>query len=150
MNIDDILNMAIDELKPPPPTPEGIWRLQAKRGFITQPRDASTSPRAVFIYKPVEPIEVDPDELAALEPDALEAAEVQFSMWLDDPRALLVDVPMHLRKHEGADLEGSLREVLQRGIRGSEVIAEVYHRRYTNSAGDEVVSVEARNFRRPD
>ncbi len=146
---DDILDKSFDDLQDDKLLPLGNWMLRLRNAAFLPPRQEGQSARVLFFYTPVEPTgDVDVDELEALGEDYdYSENQIVFQVWIEGNRSWR-DVLTHLKKHAGVDFTvGSIREVLKKGIKGSEVIAELDERTYENSFGDLVSENNAKAFR---
>ena len=143
---EDILNQSLDELPEPKDLPDGTtWHFECRRAFFVDAK-GDAGPRVVFIYRPIEFIDGTLPE--GWTDEDMEMAEVSYTIWLDTPRDLIINVRRHIDKHEGVEKGDTLVETLSKGMRGATIIADVYHRsRINNRTGEVEEFVELRNFR---
>ncbi len=149
---DDILDKSFDELQDDKVLPLGDWLLRLRNAAFIPPREEGMSGRVLFFYRPVEPMDdVDVDEIEAMGEDYdFSENQIVFQVWIEGNRSWR-DVLRHLKKHAGVDFTvGSIREVLKKGVQGSEITAELGERTYENSFGDLVNENTAMNFRPVD
>ncbi len=146
---DDILDRSFNELQDDKLLPFGRWVLRLRNAHFMLPRGEARSAQVLFFYTPVEATEdVDADELEALGEDYdVTENQIVMTVWIEGNRSWK-DLMRHLEKHAGVDWEaGSIREVIKKGVKGSEVTAEIGSRTYENNFGELVEENVASNFR---
>ncbi len=149
MTYDDILDQSFDDLQDDKVLPVGRWVMRLRNAHFMEPRGEGGNARILFFYHPVEPTDdVDSKALEALgEGYDWSENQIVFTSWIDGNRAWR-DVFSHLRKHAGVDFDaGTIREVLKKGVKGSEVTAELGEETYENQFGELVLQNTASNFR---
>lgn len=143
---DDLMNMSWDEIPDTKVLPVGTWRLRGKSVSYKEAKDGDSNPYFMFVYTPQEPGEdVDADDLMELGADyVLSNNKVFFRMWVEGPSDMKA-VMRHLAKH-GIDVEsGNIGDSLK-AFKGTEVMAELTQRTFTDNSGDERVENDAQKF----
>ena len=146
---DDILDRSFDELQDDKLLPSGLWVLRLRNAHFMPPRQEGKSAQVLFFYYPVEPTDdVDQDELDALGEDYdFSENQIVFTAWIEGNRSWK-DMMRHLKKHAGVDWDaGSIREIIKKGVKGSEVVARLGSETYENNFGELVEKNTASDFR---
>ncbi len=146
---DDILDRSFDELQDDKILPLGTWNLRLRNTHFKQPSTEGQSAQVLFFYHPIEPTgDVDVEAMEALgENYDYTENQIVFKVWIEGNRSWR-DLMNHLKKHIGIDwTAGSIREVLKKGCKGAEVMAELGERTYENNFGELVVENVPSNFR---
>lgn len=142
----DILKQSWDELPELVPLPQGSWLLRARGASYQPAKDADKSPTVTFIYSAKEPMDdVSQEELEALGSNYDVSSNRIFARFFVSDGADWDAVRKHLAKH-GVEVKGKTIEESLKAIKGTEVIAYLGQRTYTNNAGQDVVENNPSNF----
>lgn len=142
---DDILDRTWDEMPETKVLPDGDWLLKGRNAAFVAPKGDGNA-KVLFFYTPEQAMEdVDPSALEALGEDYdLKDNQIVFTIWIENNRDWQA-VRRHLAKH-GVDPTLTIREQFKK-FRGTETIARVGLRTFTNAAGESVPENTASDFR---
>ena len=141
----DIVQQSWDEIPEVKVLPAGSWLLRG-RNATYQPAKGEGSPSVLFVYGVKEPMDdVDNAELAKLGTDYDVEANKIFTRFFIGDNSDWDKVRKHLEKH-GVTTKGQSISDSLKGFQGSQVIAYVDQRSFTNNAGQPQVENTASNF----
>jgi len=145
-NYEDILNQSWDQIPEAQTLPVGSYLLRGRNASYQPAKDADKSPVVLFVYQPKEPMDdVNEEELAALGENYDIADNKIFVRFYVDDNAQWDVVRNHLIKH-GIDPKGKSIADSLKAFKGTEVIAYLDQRQYTNAAGEQVTQNDAKQF----
>lgn len=143
-NYEDLANRSWDEIPEEKLLPTGSWLLRGRNATIQAPKEEGKSPQALFVYEPKGPMDdVSDEELAALGGDydtSMNRIFVRF--WLETGKDYHA-VRDHLKKH---GVEGKNLAEAMKNFKGSEVIAIIGQRSFTDNMGQTKDENTATNF----
>lgn len=141
----DIVNKSWDAIPPVEILPVGSWLLRGQNATY-QASKGESSPSVLFVYKVKEPMEdVDSEKLAALGDNYdVESNKIFTRFWIGD-NSDWDKVRKHLAKH-GVDTAGKSISDSLKEFKGTEVVAYLDQRTYTNNAGETQEDNVASNF----
>ena len=144
-NYSDILNTQWDDIPEPKVLPDGSYLLKLRNASY-QPAKGEGDPTVMFAYKVVEPMDdVPQDENDKLGNDYDYDLNTIFSRFWISNTADWAKVRKHLEKH-GVDVSGKTPTEALKDARGSEVVAFLQQRSYTNNSGQDVTENQPTNF----
>ena len=139
-----ILNKSWDEIPPVKVLPTGSWLLRGQNATYQEGK-GDNSPSVLFVYKAKEPMEdVSTDDMDALGPEYDVSANRIFVRFFISDNADWDKVRKHLAKH-GVDVHTSISDSLK-AFKGTEVVAYLGTRTYTDNAGEEQEDNTASSF----
>jgi hypothetical protein len=132
---EDILNRSWDDIPEPKVVPVGTWRLKGENATWINAKAADQNDRILFVYSLMEPLsDVDEDDLTALGDYDYTQNRVFAAFFMETAKDYDA-VRKHMRKH-GIDCTGrSMKDTLG-AIKGTEVLAYLDTKTFTNSVGD--------------
>lgn len=142
-----ILNASFNEIPEVKTLPDGSWKLKARSAKFMPPKEEGNNPLVLFVYSAVEPMDdVNQEDLTALGDDYDYSGNSIFTRFYVESKADWDKVRKHIEKH-GVDVttDEPVNEVLK-GVKGTEVIAYLKSRSFTNSAGQPSEENTATNF----
>lgn len=147
---DDILNRSFDDLQDDKPL-EGKWRLRVRNAAYVPPKSEDGSPTVLFFYNPIEPLDKTAEECMSELGDDYDPSEndVVARFWVDNNKSWKA-VRNHLRKHEGVDWDGTIKDVIQKGVKGAEVDAELEPDTFEDQFGEMRDETRAAGFAKPE
>lgn len=150
-NYADIANLTWDALPEGKLLPIGSWRLKGKAMKLMEAKEEGKNPFILYIYKATEPMDdVDEASLAELGEDYDYGLKPVFVRQFIEDASSWKQVKDRLALHNVVPQEGeSIPDTMKR-FRGSEVIAYLDQREYTNNAGILVQENVASNFTNPE
>lgn len=99
MDYSDLLNKSWDEIPEEQLLPDGAYRAKGRNVTFMKPKEEDKSPKIVFFYEPVEPVDVNEDALADLGADYdLSINNLGYTVYIEGPRDL-DKVRKHLALH---------------------------------------------------
>jgi len=149
-DFEEMLNKTFDDLQDDKPL-EGEFLLAARNAVYMAPRSEDGSAKVLVFYNPVEPMDDIATELVETFEEDYDFTEneVVHTVWLDKNRDWK-GLKTFIAKHEGADMDGTIIDVIKKGLRGAQVVAELYPEEYENSFGELTTETRARAFRSPE
>lgn len=134
----DILKKSWDEIPEAVALPVGSYLLKARNASFQPAKDADKSPMVMFVYAPKEAMDdVNSDALAALGENYDISDNRIFKTFFIETNADWDAVRKHIVKH-GVDLSGKSLEEGLAAVKGSEVIAYLDQKTYTDKATGEL------------
>ena len=148
-NYEEILSRGWDEIPEVRPLPTGSYLLKG-RGAKYHPAKGDGNPSILFVYTPMEPMDdVDDAELKALGANYdIKGNRIFYRAWLETG-ADWDTVRKHLAKH-GIETKGKNISDSLGAFKGTEVVAHLGVRNYTNGAGDLVTENQPNAFHKAD
>lgn len=149
MSYDDIFNQTWEEVPEPQLLPDGGWLLTGANVSFIASQDADKSSKVLFNYKAKSPVSVDEDQLEELGDYDITTNDLSYPIYIENA-ASWTAVRKHLEKH-GIELTGPLFDSnkklsFAKAFRGSEVIAQLGARTYTNSEGESITQNSVNKF----
>lgn len=139
----DILNMTWEDIPEPKLVPGGSWLLRCRNATFI-PKKGEQDAKVLFFYEPKEPMDdVDAGEIEALGDYNVSENDLVAQFFINRSKDW-VKVRNHIEKH-GVEVTGNIPETLK-SVKGSEVIAFVGTRTYTNSVGESVTDNTVTQF----
>jgi hypothetical protein len=135
----DIAQTSWDEIPEVQTLPNGTYRLKARSASFKEPKEEGKNGSVLIVYTPTMAMDdVDEDQLAELAKDGneydLANNTIFHRIWIERPTDWKT-VQKHIAKH-GVDLKNkSLQEGLE-ALKGSEVLAYLSSRTFTDGAGE--------------
>ena len=126
--------------------PNGTYLLRGRNATYKKSTEEGKSNTVMFVYEPREAMnDVDVDLLAELGDDYdITENRIFPRIWIETGRDLDT-VRNHLVKHGIDTSEGTIGDSLK-AFKGTEVMAYLEQRGYTNAAGDHVIDNDAKSF----
>lgn len=142
---EDILNQSWESIPVVQTLPDGSYLLKGRSAKYQPAKNEDGSPAVLFVYTPKEAMDdVSADELAKLGDNYDVGANRIFSKFFVNDGADWDKVRKHLVKH-GIEATGSIEDSLK-AFKGTEVVAFIGTRSFTNNAGETQVENQATNF----
>lgn len=139
-----ILKKSWDEIPPVKVLPTGSWLLRGQNATYQEGK-GDNSPTVLFVYKAKEPMDdVSSEEMDALGDNYDVSANRIFVRFFISDNSDWDKVRKHLAKH-GIDAKGEIGDSLK-AFKGSEVVAYLGTRTYTDNAGEEHEDNTASSF----
>lgn len=135
-----------DEIPDEQLLPGGSWLLRVRSAKRIAPKQDGQSEQLMIVYEPLEPMDdVDGEQLAALNNGVeydLAMNRIYVKFWLETGKDYH-NARAHFQKHgvEGANLEEAIK-----ASKGTQVIAVLGTRTFTNSAGEPQTEQTATSF----
>lgn len=148
-NYEDILNQSWDNIPVPKLLPEGSWLLRGQNAKYQPSKGEDQAPTVMFVDVPKEPMnDVDAEELAKLGDNYDLANNKLFTrVFIND--ASDWNKARKILKAHGIETEGQSIQDSLKAYKGTESIAFLSQRTFTNKAGEEQQSNEASQFTNP-
>lgn len=142
----DILDKVWGDIPEPSTLPNGSWLLKGRNASYVAPKDDTQNGKVLFFYTPQEPTDdVDAEELAALGEDYdITENQITYTIWIEFGKDW-DKVRQHLAKHGVEDSTVSIRDSLK-AFKGTQVVAQVGTRTYTDRNGETQVENTASSF----
>lgn len=134
---EEILDRSWDEIPQPKLLPVGSYLLKGRNASFVPGKDGQND-KALFFYVPKEAMDdVSESDIADLGADYDYAAnQIVYTIWLEGPKDW-DNMRQHLAKH-GVDTKGKSVKDSLKAFRGSEVVAYLNQRNFTNRAGENI------------
>lgn len=143
---EDLLNRSWDDIPEPKLLPAGSWLLRGKNVAMFPPSEEGKPARLAFFYNAKEPMDdVSQAELDALGEDYSFAENDIVKQFFINRNKDWDAVRKHLALH-GIDTAGKSQADTFKAFGGTEVIAYLGTRTYTNGQGQTVIDNDASSF----
>lgn len=143
----NILEKSWGELPTPKVLPDGSWRIRNRGASYQAPKGEDGSPQVLFVYQPQEPMDdVDTEALSALGEGYDPAMNRIFTRFYINDASDWKRVMDHIAKHGVViDPASSIKDTLK-AVRNKDVIGYLTSRTFTDNAGQEQTTNEAKTF----